>query len=61
MERNPRTEKPEEMSGFKFDYECCEKFCKSKAELTIHRRRLHERSEIKITFKCQLCTQEFEA
>ena len=61
MERNPRAEEPDEMPGFTCEFEGCEKICKSKAGLITHRRRLHERSENKVTFKCQLCNQEFEA
>ncbi|MCP3663552.1 MAG: hypothetical protein GY696_13850, partial [Gammaproteobacteria bacterium] len=40
--------------------EVCGKVCKSKAGLTVHRRRMHERSDQKVTFKCQGCNLHFE-
>ena len=41
------------------EWEECGKVCKSKAGLTVHRRRMHERSDQKVTFKCQGCTLQF--
>ena len=45
------------------EYVDCRKICKSKAGLTIHRKKMHERSEEKVTFKCPGChiTLESEA
>ena len=40
--------------------ELCGKVCKTKAGLTVHRRRMHERSEQKVTFKCRGCNIVFE-
>ena len=40
--------------------EVCEKVCKTKAGLTIHRRRIHEVSPLKKTFTCTKCKEEFQ-
>ena len=39
--------------------EVCEKVCKSKAGLTIHRKRIHEVSLLKKTFACTKCKEVF--
>ena len=38
----------------------CDKRCKSKGGLVIHRRRMHEVSERKKVFECEGCRQEFQ-
>ena len=42
-----------------FICEVCRKVCKNKAGLTVHRRRMHGRSDQKVTFKCDICALEF--
>ena len=37
----------------------CDKICKSKAGLTIHRKRMHEISSQKIVFTCDRCSETF--
>ena len=39
--------------------EVCDKVCISKAGLVIHKRRMHEISKEKVTFKCNDCNQTF--
>ena len=43
-----------------FVCDVCEKLCKSKAGLTIHRKRMHEESSLKKVFKCDACEREFK-
>ena len=42
-----------------FECDVCAKVCKSKAGLTIHRKRMHEESSLKKKFKCDACEKEF--
>ena len=42
-----------------FVCEVCDKVCKSKGGLVIHRRRMHEVSEKKKVFQCEGCQEEF--
>ena len=42
-----------------WECEVCEKICKSKAGLTVHRRRMHEVSTMKRKFSCDSCDEEF--
>ena len=39
--------------------EVCDKVCRNKAGLTIHRKRMHERSSQKIVFQCDRCSETF--
>ena len=41
------------------DYEDCRKVCKSKAGLTVHRKRIHEKSSQKVMFTCDRCMDTF--
>ena len=43
-----------------FDCRVCGMVCKSKGGLVNHRRRIHEESEAKKTFKCERCAREFK-
>ena len=57
VERNvPR----EVVQEFVFVCEVCGKVCKSKAGLTIHRKRMHEESNLKKLFKCDACDKSFK-
>ena len=42
------------------EVEGCGKVCKSKAGLTIHRKRMHEESKEKVTFTCEMCQETFK-
>ena len=42
------------------DGEGCHKVCKSKAALVIHRKRMHDVSSQKVTFKCNICNLIFK-
>ena len=46
----------EREDNFTCDWQDCGKVCKSKAGLTVHRRRMHERSDLKVVFKCPDCS-----
>ena len=57
-ERNQRVQIPiipGEVPGYKCEYEGCELVCKSRAGLTVHRKRIHERADNKAVFKCERC------
>ena len=41
------------------EWEGCGRSFKSKAGLTIHRKRIHEVSKLKVMFKCEPCSEEF--
>ena len=41
------------------EYEDCRKICKNKAGLTIHRKRIHEKSSQKVVFTCDRCMDTF--
>ena len=57
MERNvPK----EDVTEFVFVCDVCGKVCKSKAGVTIHRKRMHEVSSLKKTFKCDACDKVFK-
>ena len=55
MERNKAGEKEVE-----FVCDVCQKKCKSKGGLVIHRRRMHEVSARKKVFECEGCRQSFQ-
>ena len=38
----------------------CDRVCKSKAGLTVHRRRMHEVSVLKKKFQCRVCGEDFK-
>ena len=42
-----------------FVCEVCDKICKNKAGLTIHRKRMHERYKQKVIFTCDRCSETF--
>ena len=46
--------------AFVFVCDVCARVCKSKAGLVNHRRRMHEESASKKTFKCEKCMNEFK-
>ena len=50
---------PEDRMVFVFACEHCGKVCRSKAGLTIHTKRMHERSEKKKEFVCEGCKRIF--
>ena len=61
-ERNQRVQipvVPGEVPGYKCEYEGCGMVCKSRAGLTVHRKRMHERADNKAVFKCQGCGTVF--
>ena len=43
-----------------FKCELCDKVCRSKGGLTIHRKRIHEESPLKKSFNCPKCSKEFK-
>ena len=60
QERGDRRSPTPEVSTLVCDYEGCGKVCKSKAGLTNHIKRMHERSEDKKVFKCERCQESFD-
>ena len=56
-ERGPRNQPVSE--SLTCEYQGCNKTFKSKAGLTIHRKRIHEVSKNKVMFKCVKCEEEF--
>ena len=58
-ERGERNKLPDN-ENLTCDVEGCGKTCKSKAGLTNHRRRMHEKSKEKVRFECQRCKEIFE-
>jgi ribosomal protein L31 len=58
-ERGERNQLREEPEGFTCDWEGCGKECKSKAGLVNHRKRIHQKSSQKVTFKCNSCNEVF--
>ena len=50
----------QEQDSLRCDWEGCDMIAKSKAGLTIHRKRMHEQSKQKVTFTCELCTEVFK-
>ena len=59
-ERGPRTSPvPPPPPDFKCDFEDCDKICFNKAGLTIHKRKMHQISSVKVVFSCQGCGSRF--
>ena len=58
-ERGERNVRVVEEETFICEYEGCRKICKSKAGLTIHRKRIHEKSSQKVIFTCVRCMETF--
>ena len=56
-ERRDATREDRMVFVFACDY--CGKVCKSKAGLTIHVKRMHEKSEKKRSFECEKCDKVF--
>ena len=59
LERNAHRREPQVEEGFLCGVQGCNKRCKSKAGLTIHKRRMHERARNE--FKCSKCQKSFPA
>ena len=59
--RGNRNQTPDQdPNSLRCDWEGCNMVCKSKAGLTIHRKRMHEESKSKVMFKCELCQEVFK-
>ena len=59
-ERGERNKVPEQPNNFVCDFEECGKVCRSKTGLVNHRRRMHQISREKVTFKCDNCNIVFQ-
>jgi hypothetical protein len=59
-EKIDRSTPVREEGELKCEWEGCNKVCKSKAGLTVHRRRMHEISSQKVNFKCDMCNLNFK-
>ena len=57
-DRGERNTPPPALSIFECHH--CHKICRSKAGLTTHIRRMHERSALKVTFPCDKCDRIFK-
>ena len=51
---------PEELV-FRCTWDGCGKICKNKAGLTTHRKRIHEVSNLKVLFKCDICNVTYRS
>ena len=59
-ERGERNNVPEQPNNFICDFEECGKVCRSKTGLVNHRKRMHQISREKVTFKCDNCNTVFQ-
>jgi hypothetical protein len=59
-ERIERSNRMEETNDLKCDWEGCNRICKTKAGLAVHRKRVHEISNQKVIFNCDKCNKKFQ-
>ena len=48
------------ITNFTCDFEGCNKVCKDKTGLAVHRKRMHEVSSHKVIFNCDKCNMSFK-
>ena len=59
-EKIERNNKVPVITNFTCDFEGCNKVCKDKTGLAVHRKRMHEASSHKVIFYCDKCNMSFK-